>query len=196
MKHLLKFMMVGIVLTASLTGFARDGKYDVPQKVVKVIPAGESRYELIYFKEGPCQVKINIYNAEGKKIISEQLNKQRSFKRIYDFKELSFGQYQFELIDKDGVLSKTIFYSAPVFPSAEVFITKKDNEMLEVVVKGEKIEPVKVMIYDHSHKLIHEDYISRTKGFVKMYDLSRIAHSEQLIIEVVQANRIIKKTSI
>lgn len=196
MKQLLKSTMLALCVLGSICGFSRDGKYDIPQKVVKVMPAGDSRYELVYFKEGPCQVKVNIYDAGGKKVISEQLNKHSSFKRIYDFKELAYGQYQIEVIDQDGVLSKKINYSAPVSLPTEVFISKKDNELLEVLVKGEKIEPVKIMIYDHNHMLIHQDYIARSKGFIKKYDLSRIAHGEQLIIEVVQANRIIKKTSI
>jgi hypothetical protein len=198
MKQLLKSAMLGILLLASISGFPRDGKYDVPQKVIKVMPAGENRYELIYFKEGPCQVKVNIYDARGNRVISEQLKKQRSFKRIYDFKELAYGQYQFEVIDQDGILSKKIVYSAPVTPAAEVFISKKDHEVFEVLVKGEKIDPIKVMIYDHNNVLIHEDHIERNKSFVKRYDLSmiKIKHSEEFTVEVVQANRVIKKFSI
>jgi hypothetical protein len=73
-----------------------------------------------------------------------------------------------------------------------VKITDEGECIFKLMVKGTKIEPIEVKIFDSSKNLIAKDFIDNDKSFTKMYNLSQIK-SKKIIFEVVNREDLIAK---
>lgn len=73
-----------------------------------------------------------------------------------------------------------------------VKITSEGEGLFKLLVKGSKIEPIEVKIYDSSKNLIAKDFIDNDKSFTKMYNLSQVK-SKKIIFEVVNREDLIAK---
>lgn len=73
-----------------------------------------------------------------------------------------------------------------------VKITNEGEGQFKLLVKGSKIEPIEVKIYDSSKNLIAKDFIDNAKSFTKMYNLSQVK-SKKIIFEVINREDLIAK---
>jgi len=73
-----------------------------------------------------------------------------------------------------------------------VKITDEGEGLFKLMVKGSKIEPIEVKIFDSSKNLIAKDFIDNDKSFTKLYNLSQVK-SKKIIFEVVNREDLIAK---
>ncbi len=73
-----------------------------------------------------------------------------------------------------------------------VKITNEGEKIFKLLVKGSKIEPIEVKIYDSGKNLIAKDFIDNDKSFTKMYNLAQVK-SNKIIFEVINREDLIAK---
>ena len=73
-----------------------------------------------------------------------------------------------------------------------VKITDEGEKIFKLLVKGSKIEPIEVKIYDSGKNLIAKDFIDNDKSFTKMYNLAQVK-SDKIIFEVINREDLIAK---
>lgn len=73
-----------------------------------------------------------------------------------------------------------------------VKITNEGEKTFKLLVKGSKIEPIEVKIYDSGKNLIVKDFIDNDKSFTKLYNLAQVK-SKKIIFEVINREDLIAK---
>ena len=73
-----------------------------------------------------------------------------------------------------------------------VKISDEGEKIFKLLVKGSKIEPIEVKIYDSGKNLIAKDFIDNDKSFTKMYNLAQVK-SDKIIFEVINREDLIAK---
>jgi len=73
-----------------------------------------------------------------------------------------------------------------------VKITNEGEKTFKLLVKGSKIEPIEVKIYDSGKNLIAKDFIDNDKSFTKLYNLAQVK-SKKIIFEVINREDLIAK---
>ncbi len=191
MKKLTLTTLVALGIATGSTVYAGDA---VAKKDVRVASVESGKVELTYFSQGECKVKVNIYDEAGSKVFSEKISNPKSFKKAYDLSKLPVGEYEFEIIDQDNVVSETVRteIEKPAFLRASVI--KEDGEKFSVKVIGEIVDPIAVNIYDKNGGLVYGDFIDINKGFSKVYDMSK-SLGKDITFEIVQNGEVLAKTS-
>ena len=73
-----------------------------------------------------------------------------------------------------------------------VKVVEEKEKLFKLLVKGSKIEPIEVKIYDSAKNLIAQDYIDTNKSFTKMYNLQQVK-SKKIIFEIINREELIAK---
>lgn len=183
MNRFTKTTLVALAIVAGTTAGAL-----AQQKSIRLDPVSKDLYRLTYLKEGRCQIKVEVVDEKGTKLLTEQIDQRKSFTKPYNFKNLDFGEYSFKVIDAEGEYVTKIKRTDEVYMVAAIL--KKGSEKAKVIVKGEIMSPVSVNIFDRFGVLLFNDYIDRERGFSKLYDLSQV-DAENLKIKVVSENRLL-----
>ena len=191
MKKFFLTVVFGIVLStatfATSTGEVKD---------VKVTTVESDKVELTYLSDGECKVKVNIYDQKGSRVFTESIKNPKSFKKAYDLSKLPVGEYEFEIIDNEKVVSEKVKV-APAYDDTRYIkasVVKEEGEKYSVKVVGAVIDPIAINIYNKYGELIYGDLIDISKGFTRIYDLSK-AISTDVKFEIVQNGEIIAATT-
>ncbi len=177
MKKLTKTTMVVLALLASTTFYANAKEGASTERKVFIKTVENGTYKLTYLKDGACNVQVKILDEVGNEVYSEKIQSAKSFTKPYSLEKLQSGTYTFKIEDGAGTVMKTVALSnGPKIISAD--IRKEDNQQYELIVKGDKLSPVYVNIYDRNNVLIYGDKIDHTKSFSRKYDLSKLNTSE------------------
>lgn len=183
MKRLTKTTLVALAIVAGTTAGAVAQK-----KSVKLDPISKDLYRLTYVNKGDCQLRVEVVDENGTKLLSEQIRQKKSFTKPYSFKNLKLGEYAFKVIDTEGEYVTRIKRTDEVYMVAS--IKKIEDEKAKIIVKGEFMGPVSVNIYGRNDVLVFDDYIDQEKGFLKVYDLSKVK-ADELRMEVVTEKRLL-----
>jgi len=108
MRKFVKTTVVAIAIVASVAGLAKADTEAVPSRVVKVKAQNEKSVKLTYLVDGQADVKVNIYDRQGKLVFSENIVNEKSFSRGYNFGLLPDGLYTLEVVDASGIVEKKI----------------------------------------------------------------------------------------
>ena len=181
-----KTTLVALAIVAGTTAGAFAQK-----KSVRLDALTKDLYQLTYLNRGKCSVRVEVFDENGSKLLSEQINQKKSFTKPYSFSNLDFGAYSFKVTDEDGEYVTKIQRTDAVYMTAR--IKKIGEEKAKVIVRGEFMEPISVNIFDKNDVLVYDDIIDSEKSFSKIYDLSRI-EVEELRIEVVAAQKLLAST--
>lgn len=148
---------------------------DAAELRVKILPgASEQVFKLMYLSEEKGLVKVNFYDAEGKKIFTDKIYNKYGFLRPYSFKALPEGTYTIELIDPKGTVSREVSHITSATSKLDVELVPTAEKAYKLKVVGDSIEKVIVKIYDQRYDLITEDYIDISNSFTKVYNLSKM----------------------
>lgn len=183
MNRLTKTILVALAIVAGTA----PGTF-AQLKSVRLDQVSKDLYRLTYLKEGDCQIKVEVIDQSGTKLLSEQIKRQKSFTKPYNFQSLNFGEYSFKVIDSEGEYVTKIERTDNVYMVAN--IKKVDEEKAKVIVKGEFMGPVSVNIFDRNDVLVFDDFLDQERGFSKVYDLSKVKANE-LRVEVVTENKLL-----
>ena len=186
MNRFTKTTLVALAIVAGTTSGALAQK-----KSVRLDPVSKDLYRLTYLNEGECRIQVEVLDENGKKLLSERINQNRSFTKPYSFKNLKFGEYSFKVIDAQGEYVTKIKRSDEVFMVAN--IEKINEDKAKIIVKGTFMSPVSVNIFDRNDVLVFDDYIDHESSFSKIYDLSKV-RADELTIEVVTEDKLLAVT--
>ncbi len=192
MRKLALTTLVALGIVSSSTVFASKAG---DTKDVRVASVESDKVEVTYFSKGECKVKVNIYDQEGSKVFTESISNPKSFKKAYDLSNLPVGEYEFEIIDQEKVVTEKVSTSLKndsKFLKASVI--KEEGDKFSVKVIGEIIDPIAVNIYSKTGALVYGDLIDISKGFTRIYDLSK-SFDKDITFEIVQNGEILAKTS-
>src|SRR5688572_10929054 len=104
------FFVAALILASAISTVAADA----PRTGVAVVPGKVSEiFKVIYKSENAGKVKLNIYNANARVIMSETFSNVNGFILPINFKGLEFGEYTIEVIDANGKTVEKVNY-APV----------------------------------------------------------------------------------
>jgi hypothetical protein len=161
------------------------------KKTIRLDPVSKDLYRLTYIHRGNCNLKVEVVDAKGKKLLTEYIDQKKSFTKPYSFKNLAQGEYSFVVTDKEGVYLSKVKRTTDYNMTADIRLL--DDAKAKVIVKGSFMEPVYVNILDKHGLLIFDDYIDHERSFSKVYDLSKIDADQIEIVVVTQEKLLAKK---
>ena len=193
MKKATTTLLAGLILIGS-AAFATGSETGESKDEVKIIPTASSdTYKLMYTGEEEGAVRVKFYDGEGRLFFTDIVRSKGKFIRPYNFANLPAGSYKIEVISPAGSSAAEVMHVKPVSGIVDVALTPVDSaKKIELVVKGVKLDPVYVKIFDKYSRLITEDYIDVENSFKKVYNLERIP-SEGFVFEIISDNKVVKK---
>ncbi len=181
---------IGLLMTVSATPIfaAEDGEKETINNV-SVVPTAKGAAISVSLDEASDKiVKVNIYNAAGKKIYTDRVKGNKSFKRNYNFEKLTAGKYTVELISENGIVKEEINYAvAPRVKSVDANLQQRDKGIYSLTVSSANDVPAYISIYDNRNNLVHTEKMEMGGAFTKDYNLNRI-HLSGLRFVVISGN--------
>ncbi|HEY0740502.1 MAG TPA: hypothetical protein VGD40_03535 [Chryseosolibacter sp.] len=160
------------VLVSSLAVAA--GK-DEPRNIgMAVIPVkGSETFKVIYKGETAGKVRLNIYNAASRIILTETFNSTQGFIVPVNFAGLEAGEYTIELIDAAGKKVEKVTYGVKEVSKKIAHISNIQNgKFLLSVVNPTAGQEINVKIYDAENNLIHSESKVVSGDFATVYKLN------------------------
>jgi flagellar hook assembly protein FlgD len=171
-----KSLFLVALIAVSTVAFA--GKDEPRSTGFVVVPMKDSEiFKVIYQGENSGKVKLNIYNAEGKLVMAETINKVSGFICPVNFAGLAFGEYAIELIDATGKRVEKINYQ-PSNNIKNIHISKVKKQggfLLSVMSSGN--EEINVRIYDNDNNLVHTESNAIKGNFAQLYRIEKLISS-------------------
>lgn len=141
-----------------------------------VAPKGNKSLEI---KIGSIQGKgkIQIQNAKGEIIFTEEIGAQKSLAKEYNFSQLPAGEYSLKVTDGFKVLTARIILSDTIIAEyGELYflpvITQLENVLsVNKLVAG--YEKLAVSVYDTKDHLLYSDVLSGTDFLGKRFDFTK-----------------------
>ena len=163
-------VLLTIVGTAS---FASHGPLGENSRF-KLVPKAEAKYELIYVSDKESDVRITIFDAEGRNIKTNTVKDVIRFRRTFDFSKLEYGTYSIVVKNDDGSAREEVSYAEEKM-KLQTFVAKiPERKSLKLHVGDFNMDkPVRVKIYNQENQVIHKDVISKDSAFSKVYTLAK-----------------------
>jgi hypothetical protein len=169
---------VALVMISSVALAA--GKDEPRRTGMAVVPVkGSEVFKVIYKGESAGKVKLNIYNAEAKIILTETFNGIDGFICPLNFSGLTPGEYTIELVDAAGKKVEKVSYATKK-STRFVHISKisqQEGKFLLSVVNTAKNGPISVKIFDAKNNLIHTETKQVDGDFAQVYKLNAASAS-------------------
>lgn len=129
----------------------------------------------LHFKaDEKADLVIRIFDEKGDMLISTKMKNTDGFIQPFNFEELDYGLYTFEITDATGTLVETVNYQPIKKKTVKSSIVQMDNQnkvKLYVVLNNDN--PAKVEIYDTKSNLLYKEKIS--ESFSRTFDLSNVS---------------------
>jgi len=178
-KTLLFFVALTIFSSVS---FARRLEDPAASARMGVMRSG-STFRVFYKGDGVSRVVINIYDAKGDKVFSDNLGKQEGFVRPYNFSELAEGKYSIELIDGAGKQVESIEYKyGKIEKLASLIKVSGEINKYLLIVPAQGDEVLNVKIVNATGDLLYSGSEKVSGDFAKVYDLKSLSGKFSLSI--------------
>jgi hypothetical protein len=152
-----------IVLAGEVTPSTSDMTVSMKGEVVKIF----------YRTDVARKVKVTIYDAASKAVFSEELKRQSSFVRPYNFENLPFGEYTIVLEDENGKTEETISYTKKRVEVLSSIIERNSKScMVTLFSKDEANVTVKVL--DESKNVLFSESQTVNGQAVKAFNLKKV----------------------
>lgn len=103
----------------TLTVLDRNGKASLPlvhgkaaeqiRPKVQINPVQDKKFQLTLVGNHSEQVSVNIYDAAANLVFTDKIEKQGSFTRVYDLTKIRTGNFTFEVVSQNGLITKKQF---------------------------------------------------------------------------------------
>jgi hypothetical protein len=163
-----------LVLVSAVASAA--GKDEPRRTGMAIVPVkGSEIFKVIYRGESAGRVKLNIYNANAKLILTETFNGVDGFICPLNFAGLEAGQYTIELVDAAGKKVEKVAYNTARKSEKHVHVSKIGAEsgkfLLSVVSTSTSSDEIGVKIYDSKNNLVHAETKEIKGDFAQVYKL-------------------------
>lgn len=140
----------------------------------KLIAKADSKYELFYVSTEQGNVRVTIYDDQGKNIESKFVKDVSKFRRTFDFSQLEAGNYSVVVTNEDGTAREKIAYKVEAVKLQTIVSRIPDSKSLKLHVGDfESTKPVNVKIYNEKNRVVYKDKITNAKAFSKVYNLNK-----------------------
>jgi hypothetical protein len=154
-----------------------------------VIPGTKaSVYNIYYSSTEAGKVKVSILNSKRELVFTEVFNNVSSFKRPYNFSQLTEGQYTIVVEDKKGKQVEQVNYTmnkVASFISVTEAANSENKYILNVTNNG--TEEVLVKIFS-GETLIHSQNVKVTGNFGLVYNLTKVKSPKAVTFEITTSN--------
>ena len=168
-----KNLFLAILLLTSTMAFATAPD----MKVVSI--KGSSVFRVFYKGAETGKVRLNIFDAQNKRIHSETIAAPNGFVYPLNFTGLATGDYTIEVIDGSGKQRQIVHYvPTPVIDLKAVHMTKlinQDGKYLLAISNAQK-ENIHVRIYDRDSQLVFSEGKEITGAYAAVYKISNAGH--------------------
>ncbi len=173
-KTLLFFVMLTMIVGSAVAG----GEDNPTASARMAVLRSGSTFKVFYKGSSVNKVTVNIYDAYGVKVFSDNVGKLDNFVRPYNFSGLQEGQYSIELVDNIGKQIESVEYRAgKIEKLANLIKMSKDESKYLLVVPSRGKDVINVKIFDSNGSMVY-DGIERVDGdFAKVYDLTSLPSS-------------------
>jgi hypothetical protein len=138
-------------------------------------------FNVLYKTAMSGKVKISILDNHNEVVFTEVLNNVASFKRPYNFNELTAGEYTIVVENKNGRYEEKVNHlQNPVKTFLKV--GKISDTRYTVNVTSTGTEDVTLRIYDNVSGLVHEQSFIIDGGYGLIYNLSKVKSSPESIV--------------
>jgi hypothetical protein len=142
-------------------------------KVVSV--KGSSVFRVIYKGAETGKVRLNIFDAQNKRIHSETISAPNGFIYPLNFTDLATGDYTIEVVDGSGKQRQIVHYvPASVIDLKAIHMTKlvnQDGKYLLAISNAQK-ENIHVRIYDRDSQLVFSEGKEITGTYAAVYKIN------------------------
>ena len=173
-----------LIMVFSAVSFAEETKISETTKF-QVTATSDVKYELLYTSDKSGDVRVSIYNEDGRKVSTQFVKKAKNFKRTYNFRKLQPGKYKIVVRNENGSANQEISYQIKE-ARLKTFVSKiPDTKSLKLHVGDfDASAPVLVKIYDRYNKLIHSEEINNELGFSRVYNFGDVkTNSVRVLVE-------------
>ena len=178
-----KIISLVIACVLSVSAFAKTPLLSVAPSTTASV------YDVSYMGTEAGNVKVSIYNSSNVLVFSETINNVTSFKRPYNFSNLSQGEYTIVLEDKNGKQVENVSYrmnTVNSFIHVSEVANAENKYMLNVTNDG--TESVYVKILNSDNEVLHEQHLKVTGTFGLVYNLSQVKPSSEVTFEITTSN--------
>ena len=167
----LTLMLTALVMSVTVTA---NTNTPFPASKAKVAFVQSENLMKMYF-ESPdeSKIKIVIYNEKGDQIGTKKVGKTSGFILPFNFENMDYGMYTFEISDENGTLVESVNYQPKLKKGVKASLYKINNiDKVRLSVLVGEDSPATIEIYDKDSRLIHKE--SAKEAFTRVYDLSKI----------------------
>ncbi|MEO1049950.1 MAG: T9SS type A sorting domain-containing protein [Bacteroidota bacterium] len=172
------FGMLAVLLTVISTSLFAADKKDDNAKVGIVANTAIPVYNLVYEGESAGNVKVKIYDADGRIILTDFFKSEGKFVKPYNFKNLAAGNYTFEVTGADFELTEEVVFNANTVKKAsnvQAKLVKSNNfKKFSLIVYGEEVAPVTVSIFNKDNELVFVKTVDMDDNFFQVYNLEQL----------------------
>ena len=148
------YVIVSTVLVSTFAIARGPGNGSTPTGLA-VVKKNETTFNLYYQPAGLSNVKVSIFNADGKEVFAESIKKTNGFVRPYNLSSLTKGDYTIKVVDGNKTHTQKFIYGSVDRPKAANVVQLTDSRYL-LAVKGSLISgKVHIKIFD-GLRMIHE----------------------------------------
>ncbi len=161
------------VLTLGVTaGFGMEPPYSVSEKnPISLQYDDQGKLNLKVLAADKGRMRLQVYQASGKKLFEDQINYKGAFQLPIDMSELGPGEYKVVLDGSDISHEQEVFQSALTFEDVHASMQDLENDRYAIKVLHEGV-PVKVEIQTKEGKTIYNKTYLRKSNFEQVFDLS------------------------
>jgi len=169
----IKGLVLSLLVIVSSAAFANEGDPSVAVVAFK----GSEVYKVIY-KGGAGKVRMNILDAQGKKIHSSTIDAEDGFILPVNFKGLSAGTYTIEILDDAGKYTQQVVYK-PASALHAVHVSKLQNadDKFLLALANLQNEAIKVTIYDAAQRVVYHESKVLSGDFAQVYKIEHPSNS-------------------
>lgn len=178
-KTLLFFLALTIFSNVSFAHIPDDPAASARMGIMRL----GSVFKVFYKGTSISRVTVNIYDAKGLRVFSDNLGKQKSFARPYNFSELAEGTYTIELIDIAGKQIESVEYKqGKIEKLASLIKMSGEINKFLLIVPGKGDDVLNVRILNDSGEELYQGEEKVNGDFAKTYDLKSLSGSFSLSI--------------
>lgn len=184
-----KSLFIAALITVSAV-LSAAGKEDPSKAGMVVVPVkGSEVFRIIYKGENTGKVKLKIYNADAKIVLSQTINGTDGFILPINFKGLAFGEYTVEVVNSTGKRVEKLTF-APEKNNRHVHVSKIANEVGKYLLSVANVKPttIHVKIYDDNKNLVHTETKDITGNFAQVYKLTNYSASYSFEVSDISGN--------
>lgn len=176
-KALLTLAIVGLVSGTALS--KTDPSEKKPSGKLSLSTVEESKFSLNMSTEDKGVVTLKITDENGKLLISENVNYNKSFSLPIDMTSMKEGSYEVTAETPSTSLKQNIFVSKLYKDDVAAFLTCTEKGKYSLKVFHENV-PVSIKIVDQKGAVYYENKINSDSNFIQEFDLTSIKNYESL----------------